>query len=163
MTSFILVAAAVSFAVLGALAPAHSQAKAEERVTEGSAINVESLAKLDNPWAMTVPAGRPAADHREARASAHLRRRQAVRADRRACRRSPITTRADCSTSRSIRTSRENELVYLSFAEAAETTARRCEATRGDQRLGQYKERRHRAQGRRGRARHGSTAISCAT
>jgi glucose/arabinose dehydrogenase len=58
MTSFILMAVA-TFAVLGALAPAYSPANAEERMTEGTAIKVESLAKLDNPWAVKVlPDGR---------------------------------------------------------------------------------------------------------
>jgi glucose/arabinose dehydrogenase len=59
MSDFIPLAPAMVLAVLVLLAPAGFEAQAKERIVEGGAINIESLAKLDNPWAVKVlPDGR---------------------------------------------------------------------------------------------------------
>ena len=59
MSQFLLAAVpAVLFAAFGAL-PGFSNAKAEVVKTEGVEVNVESLAKLDNPWGMAfLPDGK---------------------------------------------------------------------------------------------------------
>ena len=138
MTSFILVAAAVSFAVLGALAPAHSQAKAEERMTEGSAIKVESLAKLDNPWAVKVmPDGRLLITEKPG----HLR----IYADGELSEPIKGVPKVEYHDQGGLLdvardpNFAENGLIYLSFTEAAEKQPS-VESDKKDPRLGEYQD-----------------------
>ena len=138
MTSFILAAAAASFAVLGALAPAHSQAKAEERMTEGSAIKVESLAKLDNPWAVKVmPDGRLLITEKPG----HLR----IYADGELSEPIKGVPKVEYHDQGGLLDVAldpdfaENRLVYLSFTEAAEKQPK-VDSDKKDPRLGDYQD-----------------------
>ncbi len=125
--------------------------------TAGS-LRVERLAKLEHPWGMAfLPDGRLLITEKPGR----LR----IFADGKLS--EPIggvptvvvhAGRAGCSTSRSTRTSRSNQLVYLSYAEAAEQQPAGREGRERPAARRQLQGATTRAQGRRRRARPSSTA-----
>ena len=96
------------------------------------AVHGHTRGEFREPWAMTfLPDGRLLVTEKKGALKLYAIGAAGARASA-ACRASPTAARAASATSRCIRTSRENQLVYLSYAEAGEDDTRGAAVARAE-------------------------------